>query len=118
MKTKHKQNHIYSAFLAMVMLFSLCVPAFAATANDAIVLIYQDDALIDADARNSDGNKDLLTVGALEVESLTVNGVAVSRRKWRKPKAPPPISVSMALICRQGPIRSIPQPQMELRQSA
>ena len=84
MKTKHKQNHIYSAFLAMVMLFSLCVPAFAATANDAIVLIYQDDALIDADARNSDGNKDLLTVGALEVESLTVNGVAVSQEEMAK----------------------------------
>ena len=97
MKTKHNRTRALSLLMSLVMMFSLAVPAFAAEASEAMVLIYQDGTLIDADARNSDGNKDILTVGALEVDSMTVNGVAVSSEDWSKTQsAAPNLSVNGA----------------------
>lgn len=59
---------VLSLLLCFVMALSLVVPAFAADANDAMVIIYQDGRQVDADARNSSGTKDIMSIGAKDID--------------------------------------------------
>lgn len=67
-----------SAVLAVVMLFSLGVTAFAADYNDAYVQVDLDGRNIYATSRTSSGYTDILTTGARDLESLEVNGTGIS----------------------------------------
>lgn len=72
------KSRVLSLVLCFVMALSLVVPAFAADVNDAMVIIYQDGRQTDADARNSSGTKDILSIGAKDIDTLTVNGVSIA----------------------------------------
>lgn len=79
-----RKSRVLSLLLCFVMALSLVVPAFAADANDAMVIIYQDGRQVDADARNSSGTKDIMSIGAKDIDTLTVNGVSIASDSFSK----------------------------------
>lgn len=85
---KLSSNKILSLLLALVLAMTAAAPAAAATAaTDAMVVIYQDDQLIDADARSASGTKDILVIGARDAAKVSVNGVEATRETYTQTQA-------------------------------